>query len=333
MKHVIIGAGVAGITAAQTIKETTPDDDVIVFGEERYLPYRRYLLTEFLTNQVDRDEMNYATVEMLKEQGIRLRKGQFVKSIDTEKKTIKLFHNEVVPFDKLLIATGGRPGLGPVLRPFRKMIQRYYSLKDILLIKKKLDNAHDIVVYGDGLSSLDLLCGMYNMGKNITYIVRGARVDFSLVETEFYGEVHDFLDERNIKIITEDRIIAIEPTNSRFKVTTLKQRELPADIIFAWDYYKPNIACIKGTPIEKKLGILVNEKLRTSEQDVYAAGDCVEIYHPGIKDYWINFGWPNALEQGRVAGLNMAGKEENYKIQETLIFKLMGKALKARWWK
>lgn len=333
MKHVIIGAGVAGITAAQTIKETLPDEEVVVFGEERFLPYRRYLLTEFLTNSVDRDELNYASVDMLKEQGVRLRKGQFVKSIDTEKKTIRLFHNEVVPYDKLLIATGGRPGLGPVLRPYRKMIQRYYSLKDIQLIKKKLDDADDIVVYGDGLSSLDLLCGMHNLGKNVTYIVRGPRVDFSLVEKEFYGEVHDFLDERNIKILTEDRVISIEPTNSRFRVTTLKQHEVTADIIFAWDYYKPNIACIKGTPIEKKLGILVNENLKTSETDIYASGDCVEIYHPGIKDYWINFGWPNALEQGRVAGLNMAGKEENYKIKETLVFKLMGKALKARWWK
>jgi NADPH-dependent 2,4-dienoyl-CoA reductase/sulfur reductase-like enzyme len=333
MKHVIIGAGVAGVTAAQTIKETDPQAEVILIGEERFLPYKRYLLTEFLCDSIDRGEMNYISVESLKAIGIRLRKGQFVKAIDPENKTIKLFHNEVVPYDTLLIATGGRPGLGPVLRPFRKNIQRYYSMKDILMLKKKLSSVREVVVAGDGLSSLDLLCGLYNLGKQVTYIIRGPRADFALVETEFYGELHDFLEEKGVNIITEDRLIGIEPDNDHFRVITLKQHELSADIVFAWDYYKPNIACIKGTRIEKKLGILVNERLKTSEPDIYAAGDCVEIYHPGLKDYWINFGWPNAMEQGRVAGLSMVGESEDYQIRGTLIFKLMGKALKARWWK
>ncbi|MFV1976902.1 MAG: hypothetical protein ACC651_14230, partial [Candidatus Scalindua sp.] len=62
-------------------------------------------------------------------------------------------------------------------------------------------------------------------------------------------------------------------------------------------------------------------------------GDCVEIYHPGIKGYWINFGLPNALEQGKISGKNMSGQNEEYKIQKAIAFNLMGKSLKARWWK
>jgi len=96
---------------------------------------------------------------------------------------------------------------------------------------------------------------------------------------------------------------------------------------------KPNISCIEGSAIDKKLGILVNVRLETSEENIYAAGDCVEIYHPRIKDYWINFGLPNALEQGKIAGMNMLGRNEEYKIQEAIVFNLMGKTLKARWWK
>ena len=108
---------------------------------------------------------------------------------------------------------------------------------------------------------------------------------------------------------------------------------LTTDIVFAWDYYKPNISCIEDSAIEKKLGILVNTRLETSEEDIYSAGDCVEIYHPSIKGYWINFGLPNALEQGKIAGKNMLGQNEEYKIQEAIAFNLMGKSLKARWWK
>lgn len=334
-KHVIIGAGVAGVTAARTIKEHDPGAEVVLIGEERFFPYKRYLLTEFLCESAHRDELTYEAAESFRETGIKLRKGQYVKSIDPSRKSLKFFHNEVMYYDKLLIATGGRPGLGPVLFPFRKNIQRYYSLKDILVLKKKLADVRHCVVYGGGLSSLDLLRGLTNLGKKVTYIVKGPRVDFSLAESEFAGQIHEFLVEKGIEIIAEDRVIAINPVAGGFTVKTLNQRILTADLVFAWDYYKPNIGFISpaATGIEKKLGILVNHLLETAVPDVYGAGDCVEIYHPGIKDYWINFGWPNAREQGIVAGKNMAGDRESYKIKETIVFNLEGNPLKARWWK
>ena len=95
----------------------------------------------------------------------------------------------------------------------------------------------------------------------------------------------------------------------------------------------PNISIIKDTGIEKKLGILVNEQMETTVDDIYAAGDCVEIYHQGIRNYLINFGWPNALEQGEIAGKSMTGQKSTYKLHESLDFELMGKAIRARWWK
>lgn len=334
-KHVIIGAGVAGVTAALTIKEHDTDAEVVLIGEERFFPYKRYLLTELLCESVQREDMTFHAAESFREKGIKLRKGQYVKAIDPGRKAVKFFHNEVMYYDKLLIATGGRPGLGPVLFPFRKNIQRYYSLKDIMVLKKKLADIQRCVVYGGGLSSLDLMRGLTNLGKDVTCIVKGPRVDFALAESEFAGPVHEFLEEKGIEIITDDRLTAIEPGDAGYTVKTLNKRTLNADIVFAWDYYKPNVGFISpaGTGIEKKLGILVNDQLETAVPDIYGAGDCVEIYHPGIKDYWINFGWPNAKEQGVIAGKNMAGQKESYKVKETIVFNLEGTSLKARWWK
>lgn len=332
MKYIIIGAGVAGVSAAKEIRKSDPSAEVVLFGEERFLPYRRPLLTEFLCDSIDSDKLFYASVQLFEELGIKLRKGERVKSIDPENKTIKLFHNEVVAYDKLLIATGGNPALGPVLRPFKVNIQRYYSLEDILLIKKELDTIENCVVFGEGLSTLDLMCGFCNLGKKITYIVKGSKAHFPLVESEFEEDLHDFLVKKGVDIIADDRIVSVEKADGKFQVITLNQQELITDIVFAWDYYKPNIEIIEGTKIEKKLGILVDQQLRTSVADIYAAGDCVEIYHPKIRDYWINFGFPNATEQGKIAGRNMAGANEAYQVQETLVFNLMGKKLKARWW-
>ena len=333
MKHVIIGAGVAGITAAKTIKELDRDAEVVVIGDELFLPYKRYLLTEFLCNSIKRDELLFFSMGMLKELGIKLRKGERVKSIEPSEKVIKLHHNEVMHYDKLLIATGGSPGLGLVLRPYKKHIHFYYSLYDTLILKEKLPEIQKCIVFGDGVSCLDLICVLHNLGKQVTYITKGERATFGLEEDDFEGDLHEFLVKKGIKIITEDLIVSVEESDHGYKVETIQQIMLTTDIVFAWDYYQPNLSCIDGSAIEKKLGILVNTRLETSEEDIYAAGDCVEIYHPGIKGYWINFGLPNALEQGVIAGKNMSGQNGEYKIQEAIAFNLMGKSLKARWWK
>ncbi len=333
MKHVVIGAGVAGITAAKTIKEIDRDAEVVVIGDELFLPYKRYLMTEFLCDSIKREELLFFSVEKLRELGIKLRKGEFVKSIEPSEKVIKLHHNEVMHYDKLLIATGGRPGLGLVLRPFKKHIHFYYSLYDTLVLKEKLPEIQKCIVFGDGVSCLDLICVLHNLEKQVTYITKEERATFGLEEDDFEGDLHEFLKKKGINIITEDLIVSIEESDLGYKVETIQQKMLATDIVFAWDYYKPNISCIEGSALEKKLGILVNTRLETSEKDIYAAGDCVEIYHPSIKGYWINFGLPNALEQGVIAGNNMSGQNEEYKIQEAIAFNLMGKSLKARWWK
>ncbi len=333
MKHVIIGAGAAGISAAKTIREIDTNAEVVVIGDEGIFPYKRSLLTEFMCGSIKKDGLIYITTESLKESGIKLRKGEYVKTVVPSEKHIKLFHNEIVNYDKLLIATGGRPGLGLVLRPYKKQIQRYHSLKDIIVLQQKLPDIQKCVVSGEGVSSLDLICGLHNLGKQVTYIAKGDRADFALRDLAFYDELHGFLKEKGVEVLTKDQIVSIDKSNDHYLVETLNHGELITDIVFARDCYSPNVSCVEGSGIKKKSGILVNDQLETSEEDIYAAGDCVEIYHPCIKNYWINFGWPNALEQGKVAGKNMLGQDEKYNLQETTVFNLMGKSLKARWWK
>jgi NAD(P)H-nitrite reductase large subunit len=235
-------------------------------------------------------------------------------------------------YDKLLIATGGRPMLVPTLKPFKKNIQTYYSLDDIFLLKKKLAGKNSCLVYGQGLSALDLMRGLRNLGKKVFYMTKGEKVNFPLITSQFDQDINDFLADKGVELILNDFIVGIAKTNNSFQVQTLNKKEINVDIVFAWETYEPNLEVIAGTAIEKKTGILVDLQLRTTEKDIYAAGDCVEIYHPELKDYWINFGWPNAEKQGELAGKNMTGQSQEYQIQQTIPFNLFGKSLKARWW-
>jgi len=321
------------VNAAKAIRRIDTQGEIVLLGDERFFPYNRYLLTDFLCDQIKEDELIYSSAEFFKKIGVKFRKGEQVKTIKPEAKVVKLHHNEVVPYDKLLIATGGNPGLGPVLKPFQTYIQRYYSLEDILVLKRKMSSIRKCVVFGEGLSSLDLLRGLCNQGKQVIYIIRGEKADWSLVEPDLYPRLIKLLKEKGVKLISNDQIIFIEKERGKYRIHTLKKKEILTDVVFAWDVYSPNIFCIKDTKIEKKMGILVDETLKTSVEDIFAAGDCVEIYHPGIKDYWINFGWPNAVDQGTIAGKNMAGQDFKYRIHETVVCNLMGKSFKARWWK
>lgn len=332
MNHVIIGAGIAGVSAAQAIKETDNDADVLIIGKEDFAPYRRYLLTEFLCDSIAKVDLTFAPVESLKAMGIKFRRGQSARTINPTEKWVQLDNDDVLYYDRLLIATGGQPNLGHVLRPFLKHIQRYYSLKDVMVLKKKMDSIRKCIVFGEGFSGLDLLAGLFNLGKDVTYITKRERVELPLAEPGFNSGLREFLEEKGIEIITGDQVTSISKFRSHYRVITSKHGDMYGDIVFAWDQYKPYTACIKDTGIEKKTGILVNERLETSVKDIYAAGDCAQMFHPALQDYWTNFGWPNAGAQGEIAGRNMAGGNEEYKINEVLAFNIMGKELKARWW-
>lgn len=332
MNHVIIGAGVAGVNAAQSIKEIDQDADVVIIGKEKFPPYKRYLLTEFLCDTIPKAEMTFASPESLKDMGIELRRGLAVKTINQKEKWVQIDNDEILNYDRLLIATGGQPYLGHVLRPFLKLIQRYYSIKDLMTLKKKMASIRKCIVFGEGLSCLDLIAGLHNLGKDVTFITKEKKVIIPIADPDFNTGLHEFVAKKGIEIITGNQVLSIAKFRNHYRVITSEEKDFYGDIVFAWEQYRPYTACLKGTNIMKKSGILVNEYLETSAKDIYAAGDCVEIYHPIIKDYWINFGWPNAMEQGRIAGINMAGGNEEYNIKETPAFKIMGKEFKSRWW-
>ncbi len=332
MKYVIIGAGVAGVSAAREIRQRDKDGEIVLIGKEQFLPYKRYLLTEFFCGRIKKEDIFSLSCEEIKELNIVFRKGQQAKSIDFERKKVKLFHNEIITYDKLLIATGGKPQIGPAFKRFQKNLQQYYSIEDILLLKSRLPKINDCIVYGQGVSTLDLMAGLKNLNKSVVYITKEVRATFPLLEKNTKIDIHQFLLEKGIKIVPNERIASVEKVGEKYVVETLSGKKLKADVVFAWNAYRPNISIIENTNIDRKIGILVDEYLRTSIEDVYAAGDCAEIWHPDIKNYWINFGYPNAMEQGEIAGKNMAGANKKYQVHETLIYHVMGKPFQARWW-
>jgi len=218
------------------------------------------------------------------------------------------------------------------LKPYAEHIHGYYSLEDILDLKNRLDSVERVVVSGQVVSALSLLSGLRALGKEVHYVIRGPLVDIPIIPAVPPEDLDKGLREKGVQIVREDRIASIRPNGSGYAVETYQGHELAADLVFAFEAYHPNVACCRGAGLEMGKGILVDLELHTSAEDVFAAGDCVEIYDPHRRSTWVNFGWPNAVQQGRVAGANMAGGRESYEIADTVAFEVLGKPFRARWW-
>lgn len=332
MRHIIVGAGAAGIAAAKAIRAVDCAAEIILIGEEAFSPYRRYLLTDYLCGAVDEDDLFQFSEDYLRDKNISYRKGQRVTRVRPRDKALDLEHREVLRYDKLLVATGRCPNLGPVLRPFRQCVRSYHALEDVLVLREQLGELKHVIVSGHGVNKLDLIHGLCRLDKAVTYIVKGKSLEVPFLEPASEKAVDASLAAKGVEVIYDDRVIAVCSAERGYRVKTFNGRVLETDLVFASQSHEPNLACIRDAGIEAKSGILVDLRMRTTAEDVYAAGDCVEIYHPVLRNYWINFGWPNAIDQGTVAGRNMAGLDEEYRINETLVFNLLGKPLAARWW-
>lgn len=329
MRHVIIGSGAAGAAAARAIRERDEDADIVVLGEERHPPYNRCLLTDYLCDNVSWEQLFSYAEPPLSKLGIDLRLGVTVQGVDAQARSVKVEDGEV-PFDRLLVATGRRPTVNETLRPYTEHIHSYYCLDDVIALKEALPRIENVVVYGQGVSTLNLITALTRLGKRVTYIIKGPHVDIPLVDES--SELEGTIGGLGAEIVREDRISSVRPQDGGYVVETYQGLELPADVVFAQDTYRPSIRCVRESGVEINKGILVDLEMHTSVEHIYAAGDCVEIYHPAMRNYWINFGWPNAVEQGTIAGANMTGAHEAYGINDTLAFEILGKSFRARWW-
>ena len=332
MRHVIVGAGAAGLAAAKTIKTTDYDAEVLMIGAERCMPYQRFRLTDYLCGAISEEEIFHTSKEFFEEMEISLRRGHEVDHINPAEHTLELDNGETIHYDKLLVSTGRSPVLDATLRPYARLIHPYYTFDDAVLLRRRLPALEHVIVSGRGVSKLDLIHAMRRLGKRVTYIIRGSKVEIPLANQDICDGVDTLLIEKGVEMIRDDRPTSIEATAGGYRVHTEQGRSIDGDVVFASVSFEPNLRCIRDSGIEAKNGILVDRAMQTSVSDVYGAGDCVEVYHPDLRNYWISYGWPNAIQQGVVAGRNMVGVHEECQIHETIAFNLHGGPLAPHWW-
>jgi 3-phenylpropionate/trans-cinnamate dioxygenase ferredoxin reductase subunit len=305
---VILGASLAGATAAATLRDDGFDGEVQLIGAESQLPYNRPPLSKgYLRGQEHFEDQLVKPAGYYAEQSIALTLGVRAVAIDPKAKRVKLDSGEHVAYDRLLVATGGRnrsvAGVGSTLEG----ILQLRTVEDCDRIRAEARAGHRAVVVGLGFIGSEVTASLRQLGIEVA-AVEGYPVPLARVLGEEVGQVlADIHREKGVELVLGDSVAAFEGSERVEAVRTKKGRLLPCHLVVAGIGITPNSELVAAAGGAVENGVLVDEHCRTSLPDVYAAGDVANHLHPLFGRLRVEH-WNNGYQQGQAAARSMLGR-------------------------
>jgi NAD(P)H-nitrite reductase large subunit len=313
-RYVIIGNGIAGTTAADTLRKNDPNCSIHLLTNEPYPLYNRVSLPRFLQGVLVEQKVMIRDFAWHEQRNIQLITETMVTGVDTDERVIVTDDGRTLPYDALLVCTGG--WANPLRVPGAegtKHIYNFVTLDDTKTIIARMLESRTALAYGGSFISYELCDGFAMRKLDTTWLMRGPYWLRYTLDPDG-GEVVDNIAKNfGVTVIHGDQIESIIPQNGvpGYVITKLG-REIQADVIGVGLGITLNTKILKHTPVEVRSGIVVNEFMETNVPGVYAAGDVAEFYDPTIDQYHTMGTWDNAMGHGRIAGINMAGGHEAY---------------------
>ncbi|GAB4438392.1 MAG: FAD-dependent oxidoreductase [bacterium] len=308
MKIVIVGLSAAGLSALETIVRQSANCSVTVISEERFEPYSRCLLTHYLGKELQMGELFISNSSRFPD-NVKFIFGQRVAGIDNNNKQVILDNNRSISYDKLLLATGAEP-VKPVYASKSKRVFTLRHLDDANKIEGKLNNSATVV--GGGFVGIKTAYGLIEREVKVNLVISSGYPLSVILDEETGLIVEKELAHLGISVITHSDIAELEDKVSHIKATLSSELTLKSDVVIVGKGVTPRTELATSSGIKVNKGIVVNEYLETSERDIFAAGDCIETYDIVRKENFINAIWPNAVEQGYYAAMNMLGNRLIY---------------------
>ncbi|MGB9596041.1 MAG: NAD(P)/FAD-dependent oxidoreductase [Candidatus Poribacteria bacterium] len=314
-KYLIIGNSSGGIGAIEALRKVDNEGTIAVISDENFHTYSRPLISYFLAGEISYDRVFYRRSDFYEKKKVVPILGKKAVKIDFENKAIKLDDESYVGFDKLLLATGGEPFVPKIAGMDIYDYFTFTTLNDALKLKDKLENdeVKSVAILGGGLIGLKAAEGFYAKGVEITVIELANRILSPVLDETAASLIQKVIEQKGINVITNHTISEIVGENNKVKGVLLDKGErIDCDIVVIAIGVRPRVDLVKDTPIKVNRGIVVDKNMRTTVPDIYACGDCAEVYDFILDNYRLTPLWPTAHVGGRIAGLNMAGIEKEY---------------------
>jgi NAD(P)H-nitrite reductase large subunit len=307
MHHVILGAGPAGVIAAETIRKHQPQAAITIVGDEKEPPYSRMAIPYLLMGNIAESgtwlRKGLGHFEALQIKLVQARATQ----VDTSARTVALDSGQQLRFDTLLIATGSSPIQPPVPGIGLPGVHPCWTLDDARKIMGLAVKGARVLQMGAGFIGCIIMEALAARGVHLSVVEMGDRMVPRMMGPTAGGMIKEWCEKKGVEVFTGTRVEAIEAATP-LSVRLSNGRQVPADLVISATGVRPNIGFLESSGIRCLLGVLTDEHMQSNVQGIYAAGDCAEAFDKISGKMIVSAIQPNAADQARVAALNMAGQ-------------------------
>jgi 3-phenylpropionate/trans-cinnamate dioxygenase ferredoxin reductase component len=309
---VIVGAGHAAGQAAASLRQERYEGEIVIIGEEPHIPYQRPPLSkQYLSGEHGLEKVHLRPAKFYADKGITVKTGVRAEQIDTAAHTVTTDAGEVIGYEKLLIATGGRPRRLTIPGSDLAGIHYLRGIDDVDGIRAEMAPGKRMVIVGGGYVGLEVASVAVESGLEVHVLEMEPRILQRVTTERMSAYYHQLHESRGVHIHTRAAVSAFEGDGQVQAVLCGEQR-FPADIVIVGIGIIPNTEVAEAAGIACDNGIIVDDHCRTSVADVYAAGDCTNHPNPLLDRRLRLESVPNAMEQARVAAANMCGGDKVY---------------------
>jgi NAD(P)H-nitrite reductase large subunit len=312
-RYVLVGSGIAGFSAAETLRTLDPHAEILMVSDDPHGFYSRPGLAYYLTGEIPEKQLHLFS----KKGKLNLEVKQIearVTNLDPEAHNLKTDKSGTLTYDRLLLATGASSVHLNIPGENLRGTVKLDNLEDTRLILSLARHTRTAVVVGGGVVAVELVEGLVALGVKVHYFLRG-----EWFWPNVLGEAEARMIERHLahdEVILHHQTEIAEILGKHDKVVgvrTTKGNVLHCDMVAVGIGVKPNKEVAQAAGLKTERGILANEYLQTSDPDIFAAGDVAQIFDPRSGHSSLDNLWYPGMKQGRIAAMNMAGQKQEYK--------------------
>jgi NAD(P)H-nitrite reductase large subunit len=312
MSVLIAGNGAAGVAALEALREVDREVPVTIVSKNDVAWYSLCALPYYIAGEVEEGSLFRLDEAFYEEKGADLVLGRTVEEVVPAKRKVTLDNGEEMAYSELLIATGSTPARPPIEGIDKDGVCFLGNLDDAKRIRELAGHASRAVVIGAGFTGIECAVALTRLGVRTVVVELLDRVLPTFLDEDMGGEVVDILEARGVRIKLGARVTGIAG-GRRAEGVRIDDGEVPCDMVVVAAGVVPNLHAVRGSGLRTRTGILVDEHMRTSDRRIHAAGDVAEFVDPGTGESLLLATWWNAVQQGRVAGCNMAGEERSFR--------------------
>lgn len=315
MHHLILGAGPAGVIAAETIRKHARGDSITLVGDEREPPYSRMAIPYLLVGDIG-EPGTYLRKQPEHFSRLRIdRVDAQARHVDIAARTVTLDDGQTLTFDRLLIATGSHPVRPPIPGLDLPGVETCWTLADARAIAERARPGARVLQMGAGFIGCIIMEALQKRGVQLSVVEMGDRMVPRMMGPVAGGMIRDWCEQQGVQVFTGHKVERIERgEGDALKVHLSGGKVLDADLVISATGVRPAIGFLEDSGITCLLGVLTDERMQTNVPGIYAVGDCAEAFDPFTGKTVVSAIQPNAAEQARVAALNMVGQNTTLKV-------------------